>query len=118
MTVSQHQSSKDLCNDSTADFSHAYGCVIVDELLLCLREALSNVARHACATNAEVAVSVHAGRVSLTVIDDGVGYVPTTDVPSSGLHNMLVCAESLGGRFAIDARDVGGTVTTWDVPLE
>jgi signal transduction histidine kinase len=119
-----------ICDDSakalgfrpSCDLSGPIDSAVVEptrgHLLLCLREALSNVARHARAANAEVAVSVHAGRVSLTVTDDGVGYVPTTDVPSSGLHNMLVRAESLGGRFSIDARDVGGTVTTWDVPLE
>lgn len=87
-------------------------------LLLCLREALSNVARHARASRVWVAVTVHAGRVTLTVADDGVGCVLNTDLPLSGLDNMLVRAESLGGRFSIDARATGGTVITWDVPLE
>jgi signal transduction histidine kinase len=87
-------------------------------LLLCLREALSNVARHARAGRASVAVEVHAGRVTLTVADDGIGCAPTTERPSSGLDNMLVRAESLGGWFSIDAPAAGGTVVIWDVPLQ
>jgi signal transduction histidine kinase len=86
-------------------------------LLLCLRESLSNVARHAGATQAGVSVTVRDGRVALTVTDDGVGYVPAVLRPSSGLDNMRVRAESVGGRFAIAAGAEGGTVVTWDVPL-
>ncbi len=85
-------------------------------LLLCLRESLSNVARHARASRADVAVGVRDGRVVLTVADDGVGVV-TSDRPSSGLDNMRVRAQTLGGEFTIDNRATGGTITVWDVPL-
>ena len=90
-----------------------------DHLLLCLREALSNVARHARATSVEVgvAVVVDRGRLVLRVADDGVGYEPTPGRRTSGLDNMLVRAEASDGTFAIHARAGGGTVVTWDVPL-
>lgn len=86
-------------------------------LLLCLREALSNVARHARASTVQVNVSVDDGRLSLRVADDGVGYVPTPGQRSSGLENMRVRAEARGGAFSIEARPVGGTLTTWEVPV-
>jgi signal transduction histidine kinase len=86
-------------------------------LLLCLREALSNVARHARATSVEVEVVVDDGRVVLCVSDDGVGYAPTPGERTSGLDNMLVRAESSGGRFTIGPGEGRGTVVTWDVPL-
>ena len=86
-------------------------------LLLCLREALSNVARHADATQVEVQVSVQDGRLRLSVTDNGVGYQPIAGQRSSGLDNMLVRAESLGGTFSIRARPNTGTITEWDVPL-
>jgi signal transduction histidine kinase len=86
-------------------------------LLLCLREALSNVARHARATAVQVDVSVDQGFLSLRVADDGVGYQPTPDQRSSGLDNMRVRAEALGGAFAIEVRPQGGTLATWEVPL-
>jgi len=85
-------------------------------LLLCIREALSNVARHAHATHVEVRVMVRDGRVRLIVADDGIGYEPTPGQRSSGLDNMAVRAESLHGRFSIMTGLKGGTTIEWDVP--
>ncbi|MBK5333864.1 MAG: GAF domain-containing sensor histidine kinase, partial [Ilumatobacteraceae bacterium] len=86
-------------------------------VLLCLREALSNVARHARASAVDVQVSVHSGHLTLRVSDDGVGYHPPSGQKSSGIDNMLVRAEALGGAFSIADRPEGGTEVTWDVPL-
>ncbi len=91
--------------------------LICQHLLLCLREALSNVARHAHATLVEVRVAVRDGRVRLSVTDDGLGYEPTPGQRSSGVDNMAVRAESLDGRFSIVPRSDGGTVVEWDVPI-
>ena len=87
------------------------------QLLLCLREALSNVARHAEASNVQVSISVHGGRLNLRVADDGIGYRPVPGRRSSGLDNMRARAEALGGHFSIEPQPAGGTVATWDVPL-
>jgi signal transduction histidine kinase len=86
-------------------------------LLLCLREALSNVARHAHASTVDVSVTVISGHLMLRVSDDGVGYHPAPGQRSSGIDNMLVRAEALGGVFSIADGEEGGTVVTWDVPL-
>lgn len=91
--------------------------LIRGHLLLCLREALSNVARHACATHVEVRVMVRDGRARLVVVDDGIGYEPGPGRRSSGVDNMLVRAESLDGRFSIVPGVDGGAVVEWDVPL-
>ncbi len=95
----------------------AVGDLIRGHLLLCLREALSNVARHAQASNVEVRVVVRDGRVRLIVADDGIGYEPKPGQRSSGLDNMLVRAESLDGRFSIQPGVDTGAVIEWDVPL-
>ena len=87
-------------------------------LLLCLREALSNVARHARATAVFVTVRVDGDRLELRVADDGVGYRPIPGRGASGLDNMRVRAGALGGTFSIDTRPTGGTVITWDVSLQ
>ena len=64
---------------------------IMEQLLAVLREALSNVARHANATQADVAVSIAdtgSGRdLVLTVQDNGSGIKPGF-APRSGLANM------------------------------
>jgi signal transduction histidine kinase len=46
---------------------------IADDLLAVVREALSNVARHAEASSVEVEVTAQAGSLTLDVRDDGVG---------------------------------------------
>ena len=86
-------------------------------LLLCLREALSNVARHAHASAVEVKVTAISGHLTLRVSDDGVGYHRRTGQRSSGIDNMLVRAQALGGTFSIAGQAEGGTTVTWDVPL-
>jgi len=85
------------------------------ELLATLREALSNVARHARATRVDVEVIVDQG-VCLRVTDDGVG-PPADDVPrGNGLRNMAARAEKLGGHMTLRAGDPGGTVLEWRTP--
>jgi signal transduction histidine kinase len=119
-----------VCNESATALGFKPSCDIagaidssVDELtgghvLLCLREALSNVARHAQASRVDVDVVVGDGRLALRVADDGAGYRPTRGQHSSGLGNMQVRAESLGGVFSIEALPDRGTLITWIVPLE
>jgi signal transduction histidine kinase len=83
-------------------------------LLAVLREALSNVARHAQASSAEVRVAVN-DEVVLTVTDDGRGIAEGSR--HSGLRNMRERAESLGGSFELHRAAAGGTIATWRVPV-
>jgi signal transduction histidine kinase len=87
------------------------------ELLNTLREALSNVARHAAAT--KVAVNVTAGEeIALRVRDDGRGLRADAHQGGGlGLRNMASRAERFGGRFSARAEEAGGTVVEWAVPL-
>lgn len=86
-------------------------------LLLCLREALSNSARHAQASKIDVRVSVLAGQVTLEVADNGIGYRDDAERKSSGLDNMRTRAEVLRGTFSIAGSVDGGTLFRWSVPL-
>ncbi|HKN88832.1 MAG TPA: GAF domain-containing protein [Acidimicrobiia bacterium] len=88
---------------------------VARELLATLREALSNVARHAAATKVEV--SVVAGKdVVLRVRDDGRGLAADGAGGGLGLRNMATRAEQLDGRFTARAEDSGGTLVEWAVP--
>ncbi|WP_328827370.1 sensor histidine kinase [Streptomyces ureilyticus] len=83
-------------------------------LLALLCEALSNVARHAHATAAWVAV--HAGdELRLNVTDNGRGLGRPTR--SSGLTNLPRRAEKLGGTFEVADRPEGGARLRWRIPL-
>ena len=87
-----------------------------DELVVVLREALSNVARHAEASRIEVTLVADDSTVTLTVEDDGVG--PPAEAPDhgSGLRNMASRAERLGGSFELARRAGGGACQRWSVP--
>ncbi|MFJ9422556.1 GAF domain-containing sensor histidine kinase [Streptomyces sp. NPDC101249] len=100
----------------------AVGDLTGKNLVAALREALSNVFRHAGASRAEVVVDAAAtlpdGRpgVRLTVVDDGVG-IPEGG-RRSGLENLRRRAESLGGesRYGPGDDGSGGTTVVWQAP--
>jgi signal transduction histidine kinase len=85
-----------------------------DHLQAVLREALSNVARHAEAAKVSVEVSIEGEQVRLLVIDDGRGFEPGGR--SSGIANMASRAEDLGGTCTVRALDQG-TQVSWTAPL-
>jgi signal transduction histidine kinase len=86
-----------------------------EQLLAVLREALSNVARHAAADNVDVAVSVD-GDVLLRVRDDGCGL--PADRRESGLRNLADRAGELGGTLHLDDAPGGGTLLEWSAPIK
>jgi signal transduction histidine kinase len=85
-----------------------------EHLLSALREALSNVARHAEAGRVDVSVQA-AGELRLLVTDDGRGVQDVTR--RSGLGNLEERAGGLGGSMRIGPAPGGGTVLSWQVPL-
>lgn len=88
--------------------------LIADQLLPVLREAITNVARHADASEVRVSVEV-ATDVVLRVLDDGVG-VPPDVAGGNGLGNLRVRATQLGGTCDVVPRGDGGTEVRWAVP--
>jgi len=92
---------------------------IAEQLLATLREAVTNIGRHAEATQAQVRLSVENGNCRLQVIDNGRGIGATTETTEGGLGLVNMCrrAEKLHGEFTIESPVSGGTVLTWRVPL-
>ncbi|OOC01183.1 sensor histidine kinase [Amycolatopsis azurea] len=88
------------------------------DLIATLREALSNVVRHAEATTVSVDVSVDRdGRwLKLSVVDDGVG-MPAEPGHRSGVSNLAERAARWNGSFSVEARPEGGTRLDWSVEL-
>ncbi|MES9858939.1 MAG: ATP-binding protein [Sedimenticola sp.] len=80
-------------------------------LIQIIREALSNVIRHANATHAQVSVVCdQEGEVTLLVEDDGVGIDDEHDVMLHyGMPIMKERAERLGGTLTISESPSGGT---------
>jgi signal transduction histidine kinase len=86
------------------------------QLVAVLREAVSNVARHALADSAEVDVVVGSDLLELRVADDGVGL--PAEVSESGLRNARRRAGDLGGTLEVAPVGERGTLLVWRVPLQ
>jgi signal transduction histidine kinase len=92
---------------------------LTEQVLAVLREALSNMARHAGASRADVTVDVgQDGILSVLVADDGTG-IPA-EGRRSGLRNLADRAAKLGGELRLDPADSAaprpGTRLEWRVP--
>ncbi len=77
-------------------------------------EALTNVAKYANATAAEVTVSQVNGGVIIDVADDGVG--GADPAAGTGLAGLADRVAALGGRLVVDSPPGGGTVVRAEMP--
>jgi signal transduction histidine kinase len=84
----------------------------VEALCRIMREAITNIGRHAHASSARVTVDVSDGFL-LEVTDDGRGFDPTQD-GGFGLTSMKERAESVGGTFEVDTSPAGTTIRIED----
>ena len=75
-------------------------------------EALTNVVRHAEAEQVTVDLRRKAGRIRLSVGDDGKGFDAEADPPDGhvGIHGMRERAEVVGGSLNIDSGPEGTAV--------
>ena len=89
---------------------------MADDVVAVVREALSNVARHAQATSTMVAIVVDEQRLEVEITDDGVGF-PDAPRRASGTMNLAHRAESWGGMCVIARIETGGTRVRWSAPL-
>jgi signal transduction histidine kinase/PAS domain-containing protein len=85
-----------------------------------VQEALTNVARHANVTEAEVALRIVPGWLEAHVIDRGAGFDAHSAHPvqSSGLTGMRERASLVGGRLSIHSEPGRGTRLIVRVPLD
>jgi signal transduction histidine kinase len=82
-----------------------------------VQESLTNIGRHAQASNVKVSLRQSDVYV-LTVADDGRGFDPTrVPVKSLGIQGMRERAEILGGRLDVRTRPGEGTTITVTFPI-
>ena len=93
---------------------------MAEHLMATIRESVTNIGRHANATNASVSLVVADGQCRLTVTDNGVGIGAGTSEASRGglgLVNIRRRAEKLHGTLDLKTPEGGGTSLTWQVPV-
>lgn len=93
--------------------------IVLEHLLVVIREAVTNIERHAQATTATVVISVSDNQCRLRVVDDGCGIANSEPGTGGlGLGNLRRRAEKLQGQFSIESPDAGGTLLSWQVPIK
>jgi len=87
------------------------------QLFLAFKEALTNVVRHAQATEVTLRFGLAAGEVILSIADNGRG-LPAGERTETmdGVANMRARVEKLGGRFELASPPGGGTTLCFQVP--
>ncbi|MEV0802948.1 GAF domain-containing protein [Kribbella sp. NPDC050281] len=85
------------------------------QILATVRESLSNVVRHAEASQVTVELSVDSEQVVARISDDGVGIGPRRR--SSGLRNLTERAQALGGGVQITENQPHGTIVEFTAPI-
>jgi signal transduction histidine kinase len=83
-----------------------------------LQESLSNVARHAAASEVRVTLARDGAGVTLRVEDDGIGMAGAgADRAGYGLDGMRARAAAAGGTLSVQSAPGAGTVILLNVPV-
>jgi len=85
------------------------------DVLAVIREMLSNTARHARASHLRIDVQAANGRLTVVVVDDGVGLGDAE--PRGGLINLRERAHRHSGDFTLEPAEPTGTKLIWSAPL-
>lgn len=89
------------------------------QLFLAFKEALTNVVRHARATEVRLNIQMKQNQIRLTISDNGRGWAEGDHTEEmDGVTNMKTRLQKLGGRFEIRSKAGAGTVVRFDVPLD
>ncbi len=75
---------------------------------LIFKEALHNIRKHSRASRVRIELSAGEGRVDLSIMDDGVGFVDSLPHPGLGLNSMRRRAAALGWVLTIGNGGNGG----------
>lgn len=87
------------------------------QVFLVFKEALHNVARHSSARQVRVGLAVAAGRLVLSVSDDGAGFEAANGSSGHGLRSMQRRAEGLHGTLDVTSAPGAGTQVRLAVPV-
>jgi signal transduction histidine kinase len=92
---------------------------VVEAVCQIAYEAMSNIVRHAQATEATIEVTEDSKQFQMVIRDNGRGFDPDNSLEHSGLglRNIVQRARIYGGDISIDSSPNGGTRLTLKIPL-
>lgn len=93
--------------------------VLEENLLRIAQEALTNIAKHATASRVEIRLSFALDRVTLEIVDNGVGFDPARPAKDGhfGVVGMRERIKRVGGTFSLTSAPRAGTRIVIEVPL-
>jgi len=80
-------------------------------------EGLQNVAKYAYASHVTISLARVDGYLSFSLVDDGVGFDPSTTTLGSGLRGIEDRLDALGGSVRIESLEGAGTTLAGSVPI-
>lgn len=91
-----------------------------DAIFHIVREALTNVGKHARASRVTLRLAHREHGIRIEVADDGAGIAPSDRLKpdSCGIAGMTARAAALGGDLSVSAAPAGGTVVALSLPLK
>jgi len=85
---------------------------------LIVKEALNNILKHSCATNATISASISKSHIQIKIEDNGCGITNQhRPVLKNGLRNMEERALSMAANFSITSTAGMGTVLNLEIPI-
>jgi len=81
------------------------------------QEAIHNATKHGKASKIDIRLSANASATSLSISDDGIGFVRNENgADGVGISIMRYRANLMDGEFAIESGSTGGTIVSCTVP--
>ncbi|MCX6872987.1 MAG: triple tyrosine motif-containing protein [Verrucomicrobia bacterium] len=88
-------------------------------LFLAFREALSNIGKHAQATEVSIDLAIDLPRLRIVIVDNGKGFDPALVRPGrNGLTNLSQRLADIGGHCAISSQPGTGTKVKMEITLQ
>ena len=87
------------------------------QLSLCIRESLTNVLRHAKATELLLRLDIRENELTVQVADNGLGF-KSTATNGNGLKNMADRMKSIGGSFSCEPGQNNGTTVSFRLGIK
>ncbi|OYU83224.1 MAG: hypothetical protein CFE24_12380 [Flavobacterium sp. BFFFF2] len=83
-----------------------------------LQESLTNIVKHAQATQANLYLTQHPDHLNIMLEDNGIGFTyKSNSKQGMGLLGIEEKVEQLGGQFRVDSTPNNGTTLIFDIPL-
>jgi ligand-binding sensor domain-containing protein/two-component sensor histidine kinase len=109
----------DLPEPSQIQMNRVINPEVKRNLVLILKESVTNIFKHAQATEVFITLHVDASKIELHIRDNGIGtYADRKNEFGNGIKNMSKRAAGIGGQLTVHSPDKEGTTVHLSIPVE